>query len=156
MTKIDQSIMDILDVSFENPNDRARIAISQHPHGSVWAFEGFFSDLWREPFFNSRNFPFSFFLSFLSSFSFFYSSLSPFNMFPTLLTYFPILYSIFWELALSSPTPSPVSPFLTKHFLDTYPLMMASLGLPFSFIKPHVVSNSNLFHASFFFLVDLP
>lgn len=92
--------------------------------------------------------------SFVSSFFFFYSSLFPFNLFPKLLTYFPILYSIFWEPAVSSPVPSCVPPLPTKHFLDTYPRTIASLGLPFRFIKPHVVSTSSFFHASFFFLLD--
>lgn len=90
----------------------------------------------------------------LSPFFFFYSSLFPFNLFPQLLTRFPILYSIFWELALSSPIPSCASPIPTKSFLDTYPLTIASLGLPFSFIKPHVVPTSSFFHASSFFLLD--
>lgn len=89
-----------------------------------------------------------------SSFFFFYSSLFPFNPFPKLVTHVLILYSIFWELALSSPIPSCASPFPTKLFLDTYPLTIASLGLPFSFIKPHVVPTSRFFHVSSFFLSD--
>lgn len=86
----------------------------------------------------------------LSPFFFFYSSLFPFNLFPQLLTYFPILYSIFWELALSATIPSRASLLPPKSFLDTYPLTIASLGLPFSFIKPHVVPTS-----SFFFFMHL-
>lgn len=86
----------------------------------------------------------------LSPFFFFYSSPFPFNPFPQLLTCFLILYSIFWELALPSPIPSCASPFPTKSFPDTYPLTIASRGLPFSFIKPHVVPPSS------FFFMNLP
>lgn len=101
--------MDTLDVSLENLK-------LQSQSSNLPAFTRVWMNVWRllqwspEPFLIlSRISPCLSSCLFLSSFSFFYFSLFPFNLFPTLLTCFPILYFIFWELALSSPTPSCLS-----------------------------------------------